>query len=182
MVVWPRTQVIQACKDYAPVLTPILGVNMAQLLIAMAMSESSLGADCEPRYEQAYDVGGMYANNPPQPSLLAQYGPDAAKSYGPWQVLFCNLPGTTPTQLNTDFNLVTRMSISYLNAQIEKWKPKTVIQVGWMWNGGNLSSTRKVNPGAIIYGNRLKLHYDEALVFLEAVNVEQVNNPTNTVA
>ena len=74
-----RQQIADACLAYGPQLTELpYGVDGAQLLWALSGNESSFGANCTPRYEPAYDVGGRYADA----DLLARFGRAAACSYG----------------------------------------------------------------------------------------------------
>lgn len=177
MVSWPRAQVIQACKDLSVRLPRVSGVDPVQLLIALALSESSLGDNCGPRFEPSWYTGGELAKNPFQKSLIAMYDRGAAMSYGPWQVMFYNLsalyPSVTPETYNTDFETVSKMSITFLANQITKWKPASIEAIGWLWNGGNLTApfVRALPAGVVNYGRQLHMHYDEALVFLEAKDV-----------
>jgi hypothetical protein len=137
MVTWPRSAVLMSCKNYAPLLPPIDGLDPARLLAALAMNESSLGDDCGPRYEAAWDIGGEYASNPVQAKNLELFPYAAACSYGPWQLMFYNAPGYTPTELNGDLSLVTRATIGYLVRQIQRWKITTVQGIGELWNHGS---------------------------------------------
>jgi hypothetical protein len=144
MISWPRDAVLAACRNYAPLVTPIAGIDTTLLLAAMAANESTVGVDCGPRYEQNWDWGGTYSKNPKQQSLLNLYGRAAAMSYGPLQIMFYNAPGCTPEELNTNLSMVMRASIEYLNNQIREFDPKTVTDVGQMWNGGHV-----VRPPAV---------------------------------
>lgn len=167
-VTWPRSAVLQACKGYSALLPPIDSVDPARLLAALAMNESSLGDDCGPRLEPAWDVGGEYASNPQQAANLAQFGQAAAKSYGPWQLMFYNAPGYTPTELNTDLSLVTRATIGYLYKQIKRWNITTVQAVGELWNWGHPDQPGVVDPtGVQIYCRDLAENYIAAETWLE---------------
>lgn len=53
-------------------------------LYALSGIESSYGFNDIPRYEPAYDRGGMYASAPHLKKALEKYGALAACSYGPW--------------------------------------------------------------------------------------------------
>src|ERR1700722_3771531 len=147
-VTWPREAVLQACKTYAPIVSIIDGLDSAQLLAAIAANESSVGENCGPRYEAEWDVGGKYASNQQQATLLSQYGSDAARSYGPWQVMFYNAPGYTPAELNTDLKMATMASVTFLNKQIRMMRPQSIIHVGQIWNGGHIGAD---SPGVMLY-------------------------------
>lgn len=130
----------------------------------MAMNESSLGDDCDPRYEQRYDVGGIYSHDPHQAFLLGQYGRSAAMSYGPLQIMLVNAVGYTPTELNTNLGSAFRASISYLNYQIRKQSPKTVAQIGQLWNGGHVGAS---NDEVDKYVAKLQSNYEAAAMWLD---------------
>jgi hypothetical protein len=137
-ITWNRRDVLLACKTYAPLVTPIEGIDSAQLLAAMAEKESTMGFDCEPRYEQRYDEGGEYATSPTQQSLLRLYGRQAAMSYGPWQIMLVNATGYSPDELNTNLQACARATITFLNKQIAHFQPTTVANIGQIWNGGHI--------------------------------------------
>lgn len=155
-VSWPRDQVLGVCKQYAPLLPPIDGLDPARVLAALAMNESTVGLNCGPRYEPSWDTNGTYGKNPQQASNLAEYGSvldedgvwrkAAACSYGPWQVMFYNVPGYTPAELNSDLPLVSRASIGYLGRQIQRWKLTTLQEIGEMWNWGHPEEPFEVVP------------------------------------
>ena len=166
---YTRAQVLQACVDYGPLVTPIVGIDSAQLLAALAENESSMGANCGPRLEPAWDFGGVYAKDQQQQTLLEEYGQAAACSYGPLQVMFYNASGYTPTELNTDLTLAIRASIAYMNTLIREWHPQTVADVGEMWNSGSLVNSAKGEvpaPGVVLYCQELVENYQKAAGWL----------------
>lgn len=71
-------------------------------LAALATIESSYGIHNIPRYEKAYDRGGIYYNA----QLGMKYGAAAACSYSSWQIMYPTAVelGFTgaPTELNND--------------------------------------------------------------------------------
>lgn len=136
MVAWPRSDVLMQCRALAQ-LAPVGVLNSVWVLAALAENESTLGANCGPRHEPAWDVGGEYASEPIQAQLLEKYPYDAACSYGPLQIMFYNCSGYTPTELNTDLPLVMAASIGYLSRQVKRWNITSLQGVGEMWNWGH---------------------------------------------
>ena len=137
-----RLQIADACRAYGPQLTELpYGVDGVQLLWALSGNESSFGANCTPRYEPAYDVGGRYADA----DLLARFGRAAACSYGTWQIMFVNCPPNyVPSDMN-DLDKAAVATILFLNRQLNRFRPSTLELIGAIWNGGNplaLSSFR----------------------------------------
>lgn len=110
----------------------------AQLLWALACRESSKGTNCKPRLEPAYDFGGRYASESHQRVALEEYGSDAAKSYGPWQVMFCNAPGFTPHELMTQPEKSVTATIGFLKRYVlGARKARTLAQIADTFNSGN---------------------------------------------
>jgi hypothetical protein len=171
MITWPRLDVLKSCKTNAVLLPVIENLDPARLLAALAMNESSLGINCGPRHEPAWDVGGTYGSDPEQAKLLALWPYQAACSYGPWQVMYYNVAGYTPTELNTDLAMVTRATIGYLSRQIAHWKVTTVQEIGEMWNWGhpNIAHVVKDPTGVEIYCHNLAGNYIAAQGWLEGV-------------
>lgn len=166
---WPRSAVLTSCKSYAPLLPPIDGIDPARMLAAMAMNESSLGANCGPHYDPIWDVDGLYGKDPEQAKLLAEYPHLAACSYGPWQIEYYNAAGWgTPTELNTDLSLVTRASIAYLGREIQRWKIANLLVIGQVWNHGSPIIPPKVpSAGVEKYCKDLAGNYIAAEGWLE---------------
>jgi hypothetical protein len=170
---WPREAVLQACRTYGPLLPPIIGLDPVRMLAALAMNESSLGADCTPRHEPDWDIGGIYASNPEQAKLLEEFPYMAACSMGPWQIMYYNAAGWgTPTDLNTDLSLVTRASLSYLTKQIKRWNIKTLDGIGQVWNHGSPVIPPAVpSAGVQMYCKDLAGNYVAAEGWLETTTV-----------
>lgn len=117
--------VLKACRTYGPILdgflktsddgtgNPIIG---ARLLWALAGNESSFGANCKPRFEQAYWIGGLYAQNGiTQKNLNVKYPQGAAAhSYGPWQIMPCNAIGFKCEELATDLEKAAIATIGFI--------------------------------------------------------------------
>lgn len=145
------------CRALAPQLKNIPpGVEPANLLWAICGNESSYGVDCTPRHEPAYDAGGAYAASPAQAPLLRLYGPAAACSYGPMQVMFCNAqPGVRPDDFS-DLATGIRAGVFALNALLARFKPERIAEVGYCYNGGHILNP---NPAAKAYGARLAGRY-----------------------
>lgn len=167
MTSWPRDQVLALCHVYAPLLPEIDGIDPARLLAALAMNESTIGLNCGPRHEPAWDIGGLYASNPQQARNLELYPYQASCSFGPWQIMFYNAPGYTPEELNTDLSLVTRATIGYMSKQIRRWNLGTVQAVGEMWNWGHPEQPLEEVPvGVQLYCKDLEGNYLAAETWL----------------
>jgi hypothetical protein len=152
-----RSDVADACRKLGPTLKSLPpGMNGVNLLWAITGNESSFGANCNPKHEPAYDVGGRYSTSPDQAALLAKFGSAAACSYGPMQVMLCNAPsGSSPADFD---NLETGMShaIYALQKLINRFLPVRVAEVGYCWNGGHIMDP---NPDVKVYGTRLAMRY-----------------------
>jgi hypothetical protein len=132
-------QMIAACVRYGSQIGPLpAGVDGAQLLWALAGNESSFGANCQPRHEAAFDVGGAYATHAPMPIWLERYGSAGACSYGPLQLLLCNAPLTFGPSSFDDLNLAVQASIGFLNVLLRQYKPQSLAEIGECWNAGHI--------------------------------------------
>ena len=131
-------QISAACLTYGPELENLpASVNGPQLLWGMSGNESSFGYNCAPRHEPAYDVGGVYGDGPVMKPLLALYGAAAACSYGPWQIMFCNVAsGWRPSDLD-DLDKVAQATVAFLNVQFNHWNPANLPEIGEIWNAGH---------------------------------------------
>ena len=134
---YTRQQIAAVCQKLAPSLGPMPpGIDGAQLTWAISGNESSFGAQCQPRHEAAYDVGGVYANHLPMPTLLHLYGSAAAMSYSAWQVMLCDAPaGYSPTTF-LDINMSARACVYVLNGILRRFRPTTLAQIGECYNAG----------------------------------------------
>lgn len=137
---YTKAEIANKCKKCAFQVGPLPdGVDAAQLLWALAGVESSFGADCTPRHEPAYDVGGKYSTHAPMPTLLKMYGTAAACSYGPWQVMFVNMSlGTRPAALD-DLDVVASETVLHLNRLLRHWHPSNLNEIGECWNAGHIT-------------------------------------------
>ena len=141
----PRENFTQAemaaiCVRYGSQVGPLpAGVDGAQLLWAMSGVESSFGANCQPRHEPAFDVGGIYSTHYPMPQLLQIDGSAAACSYGPWQLLLCNAPLTYGPSSFDSLSLAASASLGFLNRLLRQWQPKSLKEIGDCWNAGHIT-------------------------------------------
>lgn len=151
---YSRQQIAAVCESYGGQVAPLpAGVTGPQLLWALSGNESSFGANCTPRYEPAYDTGGRYADA----ALLARFGRAAACSYGPWQVMFVNLPSNfTPADMD-DLDKAAAATIIFLNRQLNRFSPPTLRSIGAIWNGGNPGALQR--PEVQDYANELERNY-----------------------
>lgn len=86
--------ITELCIQYGPTLekeAPWLDGEC--ILRAIAMNESAYGTYNVPKYEKAYDLGGVYGSK----ELWRKYGAWAACSYSSWQIMY-------PTALELGFN------------------------------------------------------------------------------
>jgi hypothetical protein len=152
-------QIANECRNMGRNIMPMVdGVDSTQLLWAISGVESSFGVNCNPRYEAAFDTGGAYDNAVMAP-LLARFGSEAAKSYGPWQIMFVNAPtGFLPTGF-TDLRHCSIATIAYLNKLIRIFRPINLAEIGNCWNGGHVY--KQPYPAAIqAYVGKLQKAYD----------------------
>ena len=133
-----KQQIADACRQYGPLLANLPpGIDGTQLLWAISGNESSFGANCTPRHEPAYDVGGVYGNRPVIKPLLAKWGSAAACSYGPWQIMFCNAASGRDPEDFDDLRICAQDTVAYLNRLLYRWKPGYLAQIGECWNEGH---------------------------------------------
>jgi len=153
-----KVQVAGACREHGPEVGPLPdGVDGTQLLWAMSGVESSFGADCNPRHEPAFDVGGIYGSHAPMPDLLKFYGsPAAACSYGPWQIMLANAPGCAPDDFD-DIDHAASATVSFLNQQLRRFSPQSLEEIGEVWNAGHITP----DPG---YTKKLEAAYAVPIV------------------
>lgn len=168
-VSFSRSEIARLCRAWGGMLWLPAGINGPTLLWALAGNESSFGANCAPRHEHAYDVGGAYAKNPEQAALLEKYGSAAACSYGPWQILLVNVqpapktgqPAVGPEDMaRPDF--CAMKTVQFLNRRIlEPQKPTTVEEIAEAWNSGKWR-WQDVPPGVETYAADCRKYYDAA--------------------
>ena len=158
MAAYTKVQISAQCRISGPDIIGLPeGVDGSQLLWALSGNESSFGANVTPRHEPAYDVGGVYGDGPVMKSLLARYGSAAACSYGPWQIMFCNVPaGWSPSDMD-DLPKAARATVLFLNSLLERFTPWTLAEVGECWNGGHTMETPP--PGVARYVHDLIANY-----------------------
>jgi hypothetical protein len=110
----------------------------ARLLRAIATIESSFGQNCGPRVEPAYSPGGRYYKGAQQ-IWVTEYGPDAASSHGPWQIMF-------PTAKELGFRISPSelalpevnglVAVEFLNTRARN--AVNLEEVARAYNGGNI--------------------------------------------
>lgn len=135
------------------------GIDGVSLLRALAMKESTYGANTRPRREKAYLPGGRYFNED-QAKRYAQHGRAAACSYGSFQILYptaCELGFSgVPSQLGDD-RVGIVWAVELLNRRILKRdKAQTVEQIADGYNSGTHRDGRV--PGSYI--QEVKKYYD----------------------
>lgn len=159
MISFDRSRILALCLKYGPLLDVPAEIDGARLMGAIAANESSLGANCGPRHEPAYDLGGKYApSGSIQAGLLGHYGRAAACSYGPWQLMFINAPGYTPDELESDPESCARAFLEYFNSFVVPRGGKSLEQIGQIYNGGHV--TAEPSPGVKAYCLELQHNYN----------------------
>jgi hypothetical protein len=160
---FPKAQVLAACQQHGPALSVPPSLDPVRVMIAIASNESSLGADCGPRHEPAYEAGGAHWAQAAMTPLLALYPPagdppesPAACSYGPWQMMFLNFTrGLTPEQLESDLDLCAREFVRWFDSYVASKIPQCLADIGDIWNLGHIAP----DPA---YTNKLQAAYDAA--------------------
>lgn len=151
-------QIADVCRSFGPYLAPLpAAIDGAQLLWAIAGNESSFGINCTPRHEPAFDVGGVYGSGPVMAPLLAKYGPAAACSYGPWQLMFCNAPQVYTPDSFTDLDACATATVAYLNKFLRRWSPRDLATIGECWNNGHPRT--ELRAGVAVYVQKLAANY-----------------------
>lgn len=130
--------IAEMCRKFGPVLKlEGTGIDGARLLYALSGNESSFGTNCRPRFEPAYFTG-RYAKNATMQELIGLYGEDAAKSYGPWQILPINAIGFSPKELATDLEKACTATVGFLNRYVfHAQKAVTLEEIADTYNSGN---------------------------------------------
>lgn len=162
---FPKQDVLAACSQYGPGLIVPAGLDGIKIMAAIASNESSVGANCGPRHEPAYEAGGAGWAQPAMAPLLAQYPPvgnppqsPAAMSYGPWQMMFVNFQFQrvyTPAQLQSDLGICAREFVRFFNGYVAGKHPQGLDEIGAIWNMGHIAP----DPA---YTDRLQQAYDSA--------------------
>jgi hypothetical protein len=178
-----KQQIADACRSVVSLLSaansPLpKGVDAAQLMWAIAGNESSFGANCTPRHEPAYDVGGKYGNGPVMAPLLKLYGSAAACSYGPWQIMYCNVPLMIDSNFESfdDPNQAALISATFLKNQLWKFRPDSLAQIGEIWNEGHEEGTAQglpvtsANPEVAAYVQQLQKNYQVPILPMENID------------
>ena len=159
-MIYSRAEIARACRAWGPMLSVPAGVDGVTLLWALAGCESSFGADCTPRHEPAYDVGGPYAENVEQATLLELYGSAAACSYGPWQILLVNVrPQASPADM-ARLGRCALATVSFLNREIlAREQARTVEEIAEAYNSGKWK-WHAVPAGVARYAADCRRFYD----------------------
>jgi hypothetical protein len=156
-----EADVLKACAQYGVQLNVPVGLDGPTVMCAVASVESSVGADCGPRHEPAYDASGTYGAGPIMEPLLAEYGSSAACSYGPWQMMFCNYSGAySPAELLADLEANAVEFVRYFNNHVAP-RVASLSDIGQVWNGGHVAE--EPSQAVTIYMARLQKAYDAAI-------------------
>lgn len=146
-----RAFVLASCQEHGPHLNVPQGIDGKKLMAAIAQVESGLGANCGPRHEPGYDIGGaVYQGSKEQQALVAKFPAPAdsprklspaACSYGPWQMMLVNFSqDTTPQELETDLEKCATAFCEMFNSYVIKTRgAKTLDEIGEVWNAGHVT-------------------------------------------
>jgi hypothetical protein len=156
-----KADVLIACNENGPSLKldPIAQLDGRGVMAAIASNESSLGLNCGPRHEPAYDVGGFLAQGKGQRLLLQQFGQAAACSYGPWQMMFDNFTTEDPGVLETQLTVCALEFVDFFNSYVigvrhaVSLNAVSLADIGEVWNRGHIAP----DPA---YTAKLQLAYD----------------------
>lgn len=140
----PKAQLVALCLRLGAELQPCLmssddgfgkPIDAPLLLWAMAGRESSFGRNLKPRREPAYDIGGRYADS----KALAKFGSAYACSYGPLQVMACNVVARYPPgELAANPVKAMEAAVERLREWVIKHqKARTIDDICDCWNTGN---------------------------------------------
>ena len=132
------------------------------LLWAIGGVESSFGANNVPRLERNYLPGGRNHRNEMLP-LYEAFGEDAAKSWGPWQVMYCNavrvLPGVEPQAFANPHVGMLAACLWIQGEIVDRQGARTVEAIGDSYNSGN----HKDSFVPLDYIGKLVRHYEDEL-------------------
>lgn len=142
-----QQDVLAACEFYGEQLRVPAPLDGVKVMRAIASVESSMGANCGPRHEPAYEANGALWARVSMAPLLAIYPPvgnppqsPAAMSYGPWQLMFLNFERCfTPQQLETDIDVCAREFVRWFNSYVVGDKPQDLAEIGEIWNAGHIT-------------------------------------------
>lgn len=135
-----KSDVLEACDSYGTSLEVSAPLDGRGVMAAIASNESTLGFDCGPRHEPAYDEGGSLATGKAQALLLGRYGRAAACSYGPWQMMFDNFLTEDPAILETNLERCAQEFVIWFNKYVIGCrKAQTLAQIGEVWNLGHVA-------------------------------------------
>lgn len=133
---YTQQQLADECRNSGPRLQVPEGIDGTRLLWALAGRESSFGADCRPRHEDAYCLGRYSAALREETRL---YGHAAHCSFGPWQLMYANTPRRSgPGFMFSTLDVCAAATVEFLNREIlGRQKAQTVEQVADAYNSGN---------------------------------------------
>lgn len=71
--------------------------------------------------------------------LNAQWGAAAAKSYGPWQVMYQNCARFgSPSEIDSNIDLACQAAVAFLNNYVIKsQKAESLLEIARIYNSGN---------------------------------------------
>ena len=134
--------VAEACRQHGRLVRGLPAtLDPVQLMWAIANNESVHHARqpellfCEPRFEPAWYIGGGLCN-PEQQRYCDLFGKDAAKSYGPWQVMYWHCHGSYKPEEFRELENCVALYLMFMDKWLPYWKPPGVQEVLAMYNCG----------------------------------------------
>jgi len=164
MVTFPKQEVLDCCAQYGPMLKLPAGLDGRKVMASIASNESSTGANCGPRHEPAYDVGGALSKGSQQANALEEFGSAAACSYGMFQMMFLNFSELAQEKIASgvgDVDLYSIEFVRFFNAYVIGARhAQTLTDIGQIWNCGH--KTDSPSAGVALYCQHLQAAYDAA--------------------
>jgi hypothetical protein len=137
-----KADVLEASLTYGSQMKVAPPLDGRGVMLALSSNESSFGADCGPRHEPAYDIGGSLSHGQEQALLLQQYPNQAACSFGPWQMMFVNFTPYAHAKIaNGTVELIdyAQEFVRFFNRYvIGVRKAASLAEIGEVWNLGHI--------------------------------------------
>ena len=137
-----KAEILEASLNYGTQLKVPPPLDGRGVMLALSSNESSYGANCGPRREPAYDVGGSLSHGQQQALLLQQYPKQAPCSFGPWQMMFINFTPAAQAKIaagSVELIDYAQEFVQFFNRYvIGVRKAASLAEVGEVWNLGHI--------------------------------------------
>lgn len=142
MANFTKADILEASLNYGTQLKITPPLDGRGVMFALSSNESSYGADCGPRHEPAYDIGGSLSHGQEQALLLQQYPKHAACSFGPWQMMFINFTPEVQAKIaagSVELIDYAQEFVRFFNRYvIGVRKAGSLAEMGEVWNLGHI--------------------------------------------